>query len=240
MAKKRLGIIQSRGLGDLIITLPIAHYYYKEGWDIYWPICEEFVSSMKPTAPWVNWIPIPFDRPGRYFYDVPMERLRNFRCDEILPLYQALTGHPEFSNEIYFQYTKFDQYKYIRAGVPFHHKWQLNNCITRDLDREQTLYNRVVTNPNYAILHLQGWDHKAQFDPSIIPQDWAQIEITPMTDNIFDWLTVIERAQSIIMVDSSMANLVDQLGLGDDRYFIPRSHIGLTPVQGHHWHWIKT
>jgi len=239
MAKKRLGIIQSRGLGDLIIALPIAHYYYKQDWEVYWPICEEFVSSMKPTAPWVHWIPIPFDRPGRYFYDIPMERLRNFGCDEIIPLYQALTGHPEFSNETYFQYTKFDQYKYIRAGVPFEQKWHLKNCITRDLNREQQLYNQVVKNPNYAILHLQGWDHKAQFDHSIIPQDWQQIEITPITDNLFDWITTIERAQSIIMVDSSLANLTDQLNLGDDRYFIPRSHIGLTPVQLQHWTWIK-
>lgn len=239
MNKRRLGIIQSRGLGDLIIALPIAHYYYQEGWEIYWPICEEFMPSMKPTAPWVHWIPIPFDRPGRYFYDIPMERLRNFGCDEILPLYQALTGHPEFSNEVYFQHTKFDQYKYIRAGVPFHYKWRLNECITRNSEREQELYKRVVTNPNYALLHLQGWDHKANFDRSIIPQDWQQIEITALTDNLFDWLTIIEQAQSIIMVDSSMANLVDQLGLGDDRYFIPRSHIGLTPVQGQHWHWLK-
>jgi hypothetical protein len=40
------------------------------------------------------------------------------------------------------------------------------------------------------------------------------------------------------MVDSVYANIVDQLGLGDDRYFIQRSHIGLTPVQGQHWTWL--
>lgn len=240
MAKKqRLGIIQSRGLGDLVISLPIAHYYHKQGWEIYWPINEEFMTSMQPAAPWVHWIPIPFDPPGRYFYDVPMERLKNFGCDEILPLYQALTNHPEFSNEIYFQHTKFDQYKYIKAGVPFREKWNLRDCITRNPQREQALYDRVVTNPNYAVMHLQGWDHRAKFDTGMIPKDWQQIEITALTDNIFDWLLILERAQSLIMVDSCYANLVDQLGIGDDLYFIPRSHIGLTPVQGQHWCWIR-
>jgi len=53
-----------------------------------------------------------------------------------------------------------------------------------------------------------------------------------------DWLGVIEGAQSLIMVDSVYANLVDQLGLGDDRYFIQRSHVGLTPVLGQHWTWL--
>lgn len=239
MTKQRLGIIQSRGLGDLIIALPIAHHYYKQGWEIYWPILEEFVSSMKPAASWVNWIPIPYDAPGRYFYDIPMERLKNFKVDETLCLYQALTNHPELSNETYFQYTKFDQYKYIKAGVPFQNKWHLNTCITRDLDREQKLYNKLVTNPNYALLHLEGSDYTAKFDTSTIPETWQQIHITPITDNIFDWLTIIEKAQSLIMIDSVYSNLIDQLGLGDDRYFIPRSHIGLTPVHGLDWNWIR-
>jgi hypothetical protein len=137
--RKKLGICQSRGLGDLVISLPIAKHYYDAGWEVYWPILEEFVSSMKPAAPWVHWIPIPSDSTGRFFYDVPMQRLRNLRVDEIICLYQALTGHPEFSEEVYFQHTKFDQYKYIKAGVPFLKKWTLSDCITRDRIQEQKL-----------------------------------------------------------------------------------------------------
>lgn len=235
---KRLGIIQSRGLGDLVIALPIAHHYHKEGWEILWPILEEFVPSMERAAPWVKWIPIPYDPPGRYFYDVPLQRLHNFKVDEILCLYQALTGHP-FHEEVYFQHTSFDQYKYIKAGVPFMDKWKLGECLTRDPAREQALYDQVVQNPDYVVVHLEGSDHKARFDRSIIPQGWQIIEITAQTDCIFDWLRVLEGAQSLVMVDSVFANLVDQLGIGDDRYFIPRSHIGLTPVQGGHWEWLK-
>jgi len=236
--RPKLGIIQSRGLGDLIIALPIAKFYADQGREIYWPIAEEFLSSMQSAAPWVKWIPIPVDR-GAFFYDVPMQRLRNFKVDEVLCLYQALTGHPEFSQEVFFQHTKFDQYKYIQAGVPFLKKWQLAECITRNHDREQKLYDQLVTNPNYVVVHLEGSDHKAHFDRNIIPQDWQIIEINEQTDSVFDWLKILEGAQSLIMVDSVFANLVDQLAIGDDRYFIPRSHIGLTPVQGQHWTWIK-
>lgn len=234
---KRLGIIQSRGLGDLVIALPIAHYYYKQGWEIYWPICEPFVSSMQPVANWVKWIPIPVDQKGLFFYEVPMQRLKNFAVDETICLYQALTGH-DFHNEKYFQYTKFDQYKYIKAGVPFLNKWLLKDCITRRLDREQKLFDKLVKNPNYVVYHTKGSDVNVDVDLSIIPQDWQTIEITEQTDCVFDWLKILENAQSLILVDSVFANLVDQLNIGDDRYFIQRSHIGLTPVLGQNWNWI--
>jgi hypothetical protein len=234
---KRLGIIQSRGLGDLIIALPIAGHYHRQGYEIYWPICEEFMGSMTKAAPWVKWIPLQPDT-GAFFYDIPMQRLKNFRVDEVLCLYQALTGHPEFSAEKYFQYTKFDQYKYIKAGVPFLDKWRLGEYITRDPQREQALYDRLVTNPNYVVTHLTGSTARATFDTAMIPEGWQTIEIDQQTDSIFDWLKILEGAQSLVMIDSVFSNLVDQLHIGDDRYFIQRSHIGLTPVQGGHWTWI--
>jgi len=234
--RKRLGLIQSRGLGDIVIALPIALHYHTRGWDIYWPICEEFVPSVIDHVPWIKWIPIKTDS-GAFFYDVPIQRLKNFQCDEIIPLYQHLTGH-DFINEKYFQYTKFDQYKYIRAGVPFLEKWNLDQCITRFPEREQALYDSVVTNPNYAVIHLEGSDARADFDRSMIPADWGTVEIQPRTGSIFDWLMIIERAQSIIMIDSVFANMVDQLGIGEDHYFIQRSHIGLTPVLNLPWCWL--
>jgi len=235
--RKKLGLIQSRGLGDIIISLPIANHYFNDGWDIYWPICENFVSNVDKIVPWINWIPIPLDR-GAFFYDIPMQRLNNLKVDETLCLYQALTGHPEFSQEKYFQHTKFDQYKYIKAAVPFSHKWMLANCITRNLEREQALYDKLVTNTDYVVVHKQGSDFSVDVDLTIVPKGWQIIEINEQTDCIFDWLTILEKAQSLILVDSVFANLVDQLDIGEDRYFIPRSHIGLTPVLGGHWTWL--
>ena len=233
--KKRLGIIQSRGLGDIIIALPIARHYYEQDWDVFWPITESWVEQMTAAAPWVKWIPVTPD-PGAFFYDIPMQRLKNFKCDEVIPLYQALTGH-KFHDEVYFQHTKFDQYKYIRADVPFYKKWTLNQCITRDPVREQAMYDQKVTNPLYVVTHLDASAGRIEWDSSMVPEGWDVVDITP-EGYIFDWLKIIEGAQSIVMTDSCMANLVDQLGLGDDRYFIPIHHIGLTPVQGQLWTWL--
>ena len=241
---KKLGLIQSRGLGDLIIALPIAGYYKEQDYEIYWPICQEFFPSMESAAPWVNWIPMPTDKQGHFFYNIPMEALKQIGCDLIIPLYNALTNHPEFGREPYFQHTKFDQYKYIRAGVPFLNKWRLNECITRDHDRESQVLDKIrsqIGDKPYILVHVQGSDHRARFDPSVIPEGMPAIEINELTDRVWDWLLAIENATAVIFTDSVYSNIVDQLQLLDDdsRYLVPRSHIGLTPVLGCHWNWIE-
>ena len=239
----KIGIIQSRGLGDLVISLPIADYYRQQGHDIYWPIARPFMTSMTLAAPWVNWIPLDPD-PGSYFYDKPKDMLEKLACDEIIPLYQALT-HQNFHTTNYFQHTKFDQYKYIRAQVPFEQKWRLSDCVTRHRDREQELFDKITASLGgqdrpYILVHVSGSDHRAAFDTDVIPKDIPAIEITELTDSIWDWLMAIERASAVICVDSVYSNIIDQMRLLDDdsRYFIPRSHIGLTPVLGCYWTWL--
>lgn len=235
---QRLGIIQSRGLGDIVIALPIAHHYHRNGWEIHWPICREFLPHFEHTVPWVNWHTVTTD-PGSFFLEQPRDILNRIGIDQELCLYQALTNQ-DFHTAAWFQYTKFDQYKYIRAGVNFLEKWQLAQCITRNREREQELYHKIVRQDRYCVMHLEGSDHRAEFDRSVIPRDWQQIEITGReTLSIFDWITVLERAEAIVCVDSVFSNLVDQLSIDSDLYLIPRSHIGLTPVYAQNWQWLE-
>lgn len=236
--KKKIGIIQSRGLGDIVIALPIARHYHEQGWSVYWPICEEFHSNFKDTVPWVTWVPIPKDS-GGFFYDVPLAKLNELKVENAICLYQALTGHPELVGRQEFQITKFDQLKYHAAGVPFLEKWTLDKCITRNPQREQALKDKlnIKEGESYVVVHLEGSDHKATYDPSWIPAGWRVIEVTAQTDCVFDWLGVLEGAEAIIAVDSIISNIVDQLKITEavDCYFIPRSHIHLTPVLGGTW-----
>lgn len=241
MAAKKLGIVQSRGLGDIIIALPIACWYKEDGWDIVWPIMEVWAPQMEQAVPWVKWVPIPPDTRGSFFYDEPMKRLQNLGVDETICLYQALTGHPEFAARPEFQITGFDQYKYHVADVPFIQKWTLKDCIQRNPEREAVLKQQVIKDPDkpYAVTHLEGSDYTCHLNvQDWIPEDWNHVQITEKTDSVFDWLGVIEGADAGVFVDSVFSNLVDQLQLTDtvECYFIPRSHIQLTPVLGGLWH----
>lgn len=232
----KLGIIQSRGLGDILIALPIAKHYADMGYEVHWPICQEFVSSVKDHVPWVNWISMTTDPQGQFFYNKPNQLLKDLKCDEILPLYQALNVVPELSQVPWFQIQHFDEFKYTKAGVPFLNKWKLNECITRNPAKEQALYDQLVQNPNYVVYHTKGSTYSCEADLSQIPEDWQTIEITTQKDySVFDWLTILERAQALILIDSVFANLTDQLLIDVDKYWIPRSHIHLTPVLGTTW-----
>lgn len=232
-----LGIIQSGGLGDIVIALPIARHYHDRGWEIFWPLREEFLSHFRESVPWVRWIPIPTDAQGRYYYDEPAERLRAIGCVEIACLYQALDRRPDLSQVPWFQVQKFDEFKYTFAKVPFVRKWSLGtNCLTRFPDREQALARKV--NPEgrpYALVHLAGSSYRADVDLGFLPEHLARIEISEQTDSIFDWLALMEGAEALVFIDSVFANLADQMRMQLAKYWIPRSPIFLSPVLGMHW-----
>ena len=239
MTSKSLGLIQSRGLGDILIALPIARYYHDAGYQIYWPICEEFRGSVQESANWVHWIPIPTDAKGNYFYFEPLLRLKKIACDEILCLYQSLNILPELSQVPWYQIQHFDEFKYSKARVSFLQKWTLAECVTRNPVREAALIEKLVASPVYYVTHLESGSFTCNPDLSWIPADWQRIDInTEKTDCIFDWLALIEGAQALICIDSSVANMVDQFKIEKEtlaKYWIPRSHIHLTPVLGTAW-----
>ena len=240
MSTKRLGIIQTRGLGDIMIALPIALHYHEQGYHVHWCVADPRLEQLNRHVPWVKWIPVTPDA-GAFFYDEPVKRLKNFKCDEIICLYQALTGHPEFTAEPWFQHTSFDQYKYIRAGVPFKDKLRLAECIVRDPVREQEFYDshKPQDGRAYVITHLESSQQTVAIDPAIIPPDLARVDITN-EGTIFDWLMLIERAEAVIMTDSVFANVVDGLDLSKpERYFIPQHHIQLTPTFLGSWTWLE-
>ena len=235
---RRIGIIQSRGLGDLFIALPIALHYKESGYDeVLWPICEEFMSTMTKAAPWVTWIPLKTTRDGSFFYHHAEKNLKYRQCEDIVCLYQFLSNMPELSDPDLFPILKFDQYKYAAAGVPFKHKQRLRECITRDPVAEDQLYRQVVKGSKYIVVHTEGSDRSLNLDWSDAESQGYQVVYIRegVTDNLVDWLKVIEGAESLYLLDSSVSNLVDGLDIHRDKWFIRRSKMDLTPVLLSDW-----
>ena len=242
--KFRRGIIQSRGLGDILIALPIARHYWDQGEEIIWPICREFYASFKDSAPWVSWVPIDTDEFGNYFLNTPLQVFadQGVDHDEALYLYQYLNTAPELTDPEMFAILKFDQYKYQTSAVPFLKKWTLRNCITRNRGREAEFAAKLNLPERYAITHLSGSSFRAD-----IPVTWLDPAVQviaideKLTDNIWDWLSVIEGAEAFIGIDSVFANMVDQMQVaGPELYWIRRSPWDLTPVLGESWTFVPT
>ena len=237
---RTIGIIQSRGLGDLFIALPIALHYREQGYDrVLWPICEEFMSTMTKAAPWVEWIPLKTTRDGSFFYHHAEKNLKYRGCEEIICLYQFLSNMPELSDPDLFPIMKFDQYKYAAAGVPFKNKLRLSECITRDPVAEAAVYSKVVHQSKYIAVHLEGSDVELNLDWSDAEAVGYQVVKIQegVTDNLVNWLSVIEGAESLYLLDSSVSNLVDGLDIHRDKWFIRRSKMDLTPVLLSDWNY---
>src|SRR5438067_4599061 len=118
---RKIGIIQTAGIGDIIIALPIADFYLEQGLEVIWPIREAFVEAFRAAEPRVTFLPVP-DEPHQ-LEQIPRRLLKPYGCDHTVMLYLYLGG--KMPNEALGKFFKFDEYKYAVAGVPFARKWEL-------------------------------------------------------------------------------------------------------------------
>jgi len=265
----KIGFIQVRGIGDCIVALPITKYYHNLGHEVYLALDERFCESFQYAAPWCTFVPVPFSafKPelgiyNEYWYELPNKLLREQGCTTIISFPQhesiIISRNPEgevaknlmhrvkdtyeaaaFNAQVY-KHLKFDEFKYCVAQVPFKEKWNLQ--LTRNYERENALYDKLVDKSKKQIVaHLHGSNIRIEESNIQYDKDKFQlITITPEhTDNVFDWLTIIEKATTLMLIDSVFFNIVEQLNLPNEKYFIRRSPMESTPVLGNEWKWIN-
>ncbi len=236
----KVGIIQMERFGDLVIALPIAAWYVKQGHSVYWPVRKEYYASIQAAAPAINFIPFDYEPyaanpdPIDFLYNLPLAHLKSIGCDLMLPLYSMLGG-ADFIDEALLAPLKFDEYKYAYAGVPFSEKWSLS--LSRDLDREKKLYDMLAIEKPYICVRSNTSELSLKID---LPNAWLEnfqiIKIEQITNNIFDWIYTLEKASKIVMVDSCFSNIVEQLNINCEKYLIVRSLTQATPVYKNGWY----
>lgn len=212
---KKLGIIQPGKIGDIIICLPIAKYYYDKGYEIIWPVDRNIIDNFINYVDYVKFIPIDFD--CRLAHQVCF----NHNCNTVIDVSFTLPGANSHNTERYLNrtYMQFDEFKYAIANVPFEEKWNLQ--IKRNINKEQQLYEYFNINEPYVIVQWNGSDRRreVQFDN---PNNVRIIEVSPLTSSVFDWLTLLEKSQMMVLIDSSIANLCDQLAFKQKKYLLTR------------------
>jgi hypothetical protein len=214
----RIGLIQTAGVADIIIALPIAQYFVNHGHEVVWPIDARLLSSFQSAAPEPLFRAVAPAAPTsgrrgleRYYLGEPMEMLQQERCESIHVLYSDYGSLAlPITNPGLARYLKCDEYKYAICGVPFAQKWRLS--IKRNYTRERALFDRLAPRGPYVAMHtenLQVWVPVAD-EASHLPT----VRLASVSDSLFDWLLVIERASRLALIDGCFANLVEQLGIG--------------------------
>lgn len=227
---KRLGIIQPGKIGDIIVCLPIARYYSNKGYKVFWPIDKNIISNFVGYCDYVEFIPIDFH------CDIARQVcLKQCWCNHLLDLSFTLPGSWDNFNTKYYKENestiKFDQLKYEIADIPFEEKWNLQ--ITRNESKEKELFLQLnPTKEEYVVVQWRGSDYFKQIKIQDI-DNIKQIEVQPITNSVFDWIYVLEKAKGFVLVDSSVANLVEQLKLPQPKMFLARQPA--RPTHNQHW-----
>lgn len=206
-----MGILLPGKIGDIIICLPIAKFYSDSGYDVKWftwpHITKHFI---KGNVDYVEFVDINFDNNCTKQAEVIC--LENNW--ELLDL--SFTGVGSWGSELSTRYRQqktvsFDEFRYNIADVDFNEKWNLN--INRVQSREQELYSRVVSNKKYLLSEIFASDTKVNVNVDLSEYHGDHIKIQPLTSCIFDWLSIIEHADVLMLIESCVSNLVDQLSI---------------------------
>jgi hypothetical protein len=213
---KKLGIIQPGRIGDIIICLPIAKWYSDRGYDVLWPIEKDMIKHFEGYVDYVKFIPIEFD--CRLAHQVCFS---NF-CTKVIDLAFTIPNANNMNSHNYLAQDSyaFDEFKYFLADVPFEEKWKLQ--ITRNREKEEQLRNRVGAFGDYVVVQEKASDSQ-RFVKWENP-DVKRIDITPISDSVFDWLGVFENAKQHIFIESCLSNLVDQLNIPVEKNVLLLKH----------------
>lgn len=232
---KRIGLIQTGGIGDILIAIPIADFFIQQGYEVFWPIHEQFMAFFPQVKPEINFIGVKKEE-GTLF-KIPRNILQQYDCERVISLYNYLS-HDDVNDKTLYRSLKFDEYKYAISGVPFSTKWNL--ILHRDHERELALYNKLGITKPYICIHKKGSGFEANIAvPKLLSDNYQVIEVDSITDNPFDWIYTFENAAKLIFIDSCFSNLVEQLNLTNEKYLILRSEVSFTPVMKNGWQYLK-
>jgi hypothetical protein len=104
------------------------------------------------------------------------------------------------------------------------------------MEREQALFDSLHIKEDYVCVHDIGSNMAAPFEiPEHLTQGLRIVRVEELTDSPLDWRLTLERAQRLIMVDSCLSNLVEQINLKTEKYLILRGPIQYPPVYKNFW-----
>jgi hypothetical protein len=123
--------------------------------------------------------------------------------------------------------SNFEENFYKQNNIDFENKWSKFH-LDRDIDRENTLYDKFKINEDYIFLH----DDKSRgfiIDSDKIPSNIRIIRPDNneygYSDNIFDYIKIIENAKSVHCIESSFLHIIDIMNLNKDIFLHSYSRI---------------
>jgi hypothetical protein len=198
---KKLLLVQPGAFGDIFVRAPIAKWYADKGYEVYWPVRNQFLETIK----YFNYVkPIILGDESLHedwlrsdvMKIIPM--MKNY--DKVINL--ADRGpHPTAQKP----WENFEQCKYRLAEVPFEKKHNL--VWTRNIRKENELKQLLNVPDNYVVAHLTN----SHGDKALMPnQSLPVIEVSMINGfSILDWYSIIKGASAVYCVESAVHQFID-------------------------------
>jgi hypothetical protein len=211
--KKTCLIIQSGAMGDIFIVAPIAYYYAKKGYIVFWPVRGKYYNLVTQYFPYVYAQKIDEDYIKRHYTEFTGDWLKDdaiylnkMASNVYYDIVLDLSDRGKVSNEKPGE--TFEQTKYRLAKVPYelkHHlKWRRNQ------DIEIVLYERFIQTKPYILAHLTS----SHGDKAGIPRDFGMdvIEIQELPGfEIPDYYYMAIHSKEIWCVESAVHQFFDSI-----------------------------
>ena len=197
---KKIIINQPRYLGDIIFVMAIAQKYYDAGYDVDFPVDDTFIDnnpSIEKYFPGIKFIPIskyqfPLDEVGSGFFGSADQMVINCQITS------------KFKNHMGMKYTQLN--------LPIN-TWR-EIVITRDFDAESRLLEKleIKKDDKFNLINEYYSNKKTSYMLLDIKNNYKNIFLRKVDGfSLFDWMGVIERAESIHTVHTSIQYIIDTM-----------------------------
>ena len=237
MTKKAL-FIQPGKLGDLVVTTPIAKYYYDKGYEVHWPVFDNFINYFDAFE-YVNSFTLDASMASHVYY-------RNQRVDSAAPHVFINTGRRFFKNlnQWIINQENKEEFEIVDFCFTFPgHTNDYNNGLTKTfiedgknwidlkyhlaevplVDRWKYKWQHNEEKENKLLEFIKNYSKKkyGSEEYSIVHsyrggKPLKKINVkNPINFSyingyeIYDWYKVLKNAQSIICVDSCLSHFVE-------------------------------
>jgi hypothetical protein len=207
MKNKLCLINQPAGLGDILLCQKMAYYYIDKGYNILWPVnsrynyLNEYIGNEK-----INF----FDINSDFEYKNLMNYCNIIKSDEFI--YLPIAYADRFINHESMLYAKF-----IFTGIDCS-DWKNFLNIKRNKQREKELeeYLKITNYDKFNLINnFYGTPPNTARNDNIKPKNKYKnlyMEIHEW-DRLFDWFGVLEKAEEIHVVDSSITLLMNKINV---------------------------
>jgi len=239
MKDKKIVISQPGKLGDILITAPIAKFYSDLGYEVHWPVLDNFFEMVsrfdyvKPVSFGIGLHDLDYYSNKRVifqlkkdyeetdstyrtgiFYKKFYETYLNNQEFKIVDPCFAFPGHDGEKNisllNVYRETGKnWINLKYDIVAVPLRERWNLQ--YNRNLEKEEKLLE-LIKNYSQKKYGSDNYSIVHSYKSDILPKYNSKNPINfsfIKGYEITDWLQVLQNADEIVCVDSCLCNYVE-------------------------------